>query len=110
MAAVWVLESRASQFFVRKTNMNLNELAEQAHKQASDTHPGSFAKYDPDWFKAYNEKLAELILTSTFTVLKESMIDVERPTTIDEIIEDRLDDAAGDVCDHFELMGPIYEG
>jgi hypothetical protein len=58
---------------------------------------------------AYSEKFAELLLKDAFTIIKESMIG-EDMTVVEEIIADRLDDAAGDVCDQLGLMGPIYEG
>jgi hypothetical protein len=55
------------------------------------------------------EKFAELFLKESFTIIKESMVG-EDMTVVEEIISDRLDDAAGDVCDDFGLLGPIYEG
>lgn len=43
-------------------NERIQELAEQAQKYASENHPGSFVKYDPEWFALYNKKFAELIV------------------------------------------------
>ncbi len=54
-------------------------------------------------------KFAELLLKDAFTIIKEAMVG-EDMTVVEEIIADRLDDAAGDVCDQLGLMGPIYEG
>jgi hypothetical protein len=55
------------------------------------------------------KKFAELLLKDAFTIIKESMIG-EDMTVVEEIIADRLDYAAGDVCDQLGLFGPIYEG
>jgi hypothetical protein len=43
-------------------NERIRELAEQARKYADENRPGSFVKYDPEWFVLYNEKFAELIV------------------------------------------------
>jgi hypothetical protein len=43
-------------------NERIKELAEQARKYADENRPGSFVKYDPEWFVLYNEKFAELIV------------------------------------------------
>ena len=43
-------------------NERIKQLAEQARKYADKNRPGSFVKYDPEWFVLYNEKLAELIV------------------------------------------------
>ena len=40
----------------------IQKLAEQARKYADENRPGSFVKYDPEWFVLYNEKFAELIV------------------------------------------------
>ena len=41
----------------------MNELiSEQARQYANENHPGSFVKYDPEWFAFYNKKFAELII------------------------------------------------
>jgi hypothetical protein len=41
----------------------MNELiSEQARQYANENHPGSFVKYDPEWFALYNKKFAELIV------------------------------------------------
>mgnify|MGYP003353202111 CR=1 FL=1 len=56
------------------------------------------------------EKFAELLLKEAFTIIKESMVGNDNVSNIDEIIADRLDEAAYDVCDKLGLVGPIYEG
>jgi hypothetical protein len=43
-------------------NKRIRELAEQARKYAEENRPGSFVKYDPEWFALYNQKFAELIV------------------------------------------------
>jgi meiotically up-regulated gene 157 (Mug157) protein len=41
----------------------MNErIQEQARQYANENHPGSFVKYDPEWFALYNKKFAELIV------------------------------------------------
>lgn len=40
-------------------NERIKELSEQ---YASENRPGSFVKYDPEWFVFYNKKFAELIV------------------------------------------------
>ena len=43
-------------------NERIKALVEQARKYADENRPGSFVKYDPEWFVLYNEKFAELIV------------------------------------------------
>jgi hypothetical protein len=43
-------------------NERIQELIVQARKYADENRPGSFVKYDPEWFVLYNEKFAELIV------------------------------------------------
>jgi hypothetical protein len=43
-------------------NERIKALVEQARKYADENRPGSFVKYDPEWFVLYNEKFAELII------------------------------------------------
>jgi len=41
----------------------MNErISEQARQYADENYPGSFVKYDPEWFAFYNKKFAELIV------------------------------------------------
>jgi hypothetical protein len=49
-----------------------------------------------------------VLLKKTFTIIAESMIDTDADLKIDEIIADRLDDAAVDVCDELDIMNGIY--
>jgi hypothetical protein len=53
-------------------NERIRELAEQARKYADENRPGSFVKYDPEWFVLYNEKFAELIVRECARVAFES--------------------------------------
>ena len=56
----------------------------------------------------YNiEKFAELIVRDVFVMLKEAMLD-EDMLAVDEIIDDRLNDAAGDVVDAYGIVDRIY--
>jgi hypothetical protein len=43
-------------------NKRIKALVEQARKYADENRPGSFVKYDPEWFVLYNEKFAVLIV------------------------------------------------
>ncbi len=93
-------------------NERIKQLAEQAGAEikslADGTDYRSLYKEDGTGFDL--EKFAELILKEAFTIIKESMVGNDNVSNIDEIIADRLDEAACDVCDKLELMGPIYEG
>ena len=48
-------------------NERIKALVEQARKYADENRPGSFVKYDPEWFVLYNEKFAELIVKECAT-------------------------------------------
>jgi hypothetical protein len=54
------------------------------------------------------ERFAEALLRKTFTIIAESMIDTDADLKIDEIIADRLDVAAVDVCDELGIINGIY--
>jgi hypothetical protein len=54
------------------------------------------------------ERFAEALLKKTFTIIAKSMIDTDADLKIDEIIADRLDEAAVDVCDELDIMNGIY--
>ena len=81
----------------------MNERIEELWQEAVDA---TFT----DNSKSAHEKFAELILKDAFMIIKEAMIDTESTKRVDEVIADRLADAACDVCDKFDLLGPIYEG
>ena len=82
-------------------NKRIRELAKQAGFQPYITaHEEDVAMF---------EKFAELLLKESFTTIKAAMVD-EDMLAVDEIISDRLDEAAYDVCDQLGLLGPIYEG
>ena len=78
-------------------NEKLKELAMQAGLQSY---------YDAQ--ETQIERFAEALLRKTFTIIAESMIDTDADLKIDEIIADRLDDAAVDVCDELHIMNGIY--
>ena len=41
----------------------MNErIYEQARQYANENYPGSFVKYNPEWFAFYNKKFAELLV------------------------------------------------
>ena len=51
-----------------------------------------------------------IVIEKTFTIIAESMIDTDADLKIDEIIADRLDEAAVDVCDELGITNAIYRG
>ena len=53
------------------------------------------------------EKFAELLTKDIFTIIKEACIDTDF-TDIDEVINDRLQDAASDVVDEYGINSQIY--
>ena len=100
-------------------NERIRLLAEQAFTAVGTTHD-SITHRDQSVLDKNNsitsytftqntmEKFAELLLKKTFTIIAESMIDTEADLKIDEIIADRLDEAAVDVCDELDIMNGIY--
>ena len=60
-------------------NERIREFAEQARKYADENRPGSFVKYDPEWFVLYNEKFAELIVRECVDIIDK---DAELPDDI----------------------------
>ena len=50
----------------------IQKLAEQARKYADENRPGSFVKYDPEWFVLYNEKFAVLIVKECISELRDA--------------------------------------
>jgi hypothetical protein len=79
-------------------NERIRELAEQAgyNIKELDTQEQLVA-----------EKFAELIVKDVFAMLKEAMIEGDDSKT-DEIIDDRLQDAAGDVVDAYGIVDRVY--
>ncbi len=75
-------------------------------KETESTHRGAHVLIGSDEI----EKFAELLLKDAFTIIKEAMVDSTQYNTIEDVIATRLNDAAGDVCDQYDLFGPIYEG
>ena len=46
------------------------QIAKQARQYADENRPGSFEKYDPEWFSFYNKKFAELIIKECATEIR----------------------------------------
>jgi hypothetical protein len=80
-------------------NKRLQKLAEQSEMSAN--------KGDHVDVKQMMEKFAELIVHDVFIMIKESCIEGDG-STIDEIIDDRLQDAAGDVVDAYGIVDRVY--
>jgi hypothetical protein len=68
-------------------NERINELAEQTRKYADENRPGSFVKYDPEWFVLYNEKFAELIVRECADIGNNAYSDVGNYTYIGDKIK-----------------------
>lgn len=45
------------------------QISEQARKYADENRPGSFVKYDPEWFAFYNKKFTELLTVKCANVV-----------------------------------------
>ena len=73
-------------------NERIQELAEQARQYADENRPGSFVKYDPEWFAFYNKKFAELII-------RECIIALE--TNKANLTMDAYSDAIWEIKEHF---------
>jgi len=87
-------------------NERIKALVEQARKYADENRPGSFVKYDPEWFVLYNEKFAELIVKECLKELKDMIVDESellypnnKQTT--EFVNDRLLDAYDNIKEYF---------
>ena len=83
-------------------NEQIRELTRQVYGPSLMDHENFVMNNDK------MERFAEALLKKTFTIIAESMIDTEADLKIDEIIADRLDDAAVDVCDELDIMNGIY--
>ena len=83
-------------------NEQIRELTRQVYGPSLMDHENFVMNNDK------MERFAEALLKKTFTIIAESMIDTEADLKIDEIIADRLDDAAVDVCDELSIMNGIY--
>ena len=52
----------------------MNErIQEQARQYANENCPGSFARYNPEWFAFYNKKFAELLIRECISTLEEKI-------------------------------------
>jgi hypothetical protein len=88
-----------------------NQISEIAKESGLDIEWIESMKYH--WVQGTQEDLlqfVELLLKKTFTIIAESMIDTDADLKIDEIIADRLDAAAVDVCDELGITNAIYRG
>ena len=85
----------------------MNERIEKLVDEAIEAIPDHA---DFELPKEFTKKFAELLLKDAFAIIKEAMIDSESEKKVDEVIANRLGDAAYDVCDQLGLIGPIYEG
>lgn len=88
-----------------------NQISEIAKESGLDIEWIESMKYH--WVQGTQEDLQdfiELLLKKTFTIIAESMIDTDADLKIDEIIADRLDEAAVDVCDELGITNAIYRG
>jgi len=87
-------------------NERIKELAEQAGLLPREIGPvletRHMKKKEQDL-----EKFAELIVKDVFVIIKDAMLD-EDMLAVDEIIDDRLQDAAGDVVDAYGIVDRIY--
>lgn len=83
-------------------NEQIRELTRQVYGPSLMNHE-NFVMNDDKM-----ERFAEALLKKTFTIIAESMIDTDADLKIDEIIADRLDEAAVDVCDELGIMNGIY--
>lgn len=86
-------------------NERIKELIKQAggHWNHGDFNMPSSVEFQEQDI----EKFAELIVKDVFVMIKEAVIDGDE-STIDEIIDDRLQDAAGDVVDAYGIVDRIY--
>jgi hypothetical protein len=55
-----------------------------------------------------SQKFAELIVKDVFAMIKESCVDAAVMDRVDEVIDDRLGDAAGEIADAYEIDNRIY--
>jgi hypothetical protein len=53
-------------------------------------------------------KFAEWIVKDVFAKIKESCVDTEVMGRVDEVINDRLNDAASEICDDYSIVDRIY--
>lgn len=89
-------------------NERIKLLAEQAKTETNKEFEGPAFYTESDWYKSYNKKFAELIVKDVFAMIKESCVDADVMDRIDEVIDDRLNDAASDVVDAYGITDRIY--
>ena len=79
-------------------NQRIKQLAREAGLLA----------YNPEGPPTKLEKFAELIVKDVFAKIKESCVDTEVMGRVDEVINDRLNDAASEICDDYSIVDRIY--
>ena len=84
-------------------NERIRELAIQCYETGPIGKDGW-----PEYSKFNEEKFAELIVKDVFAKIKESCVDTEVMGRVDEVINDRLNDAASEICDDYSIVDRIY--
>lgn len=84
-------------------NERIKKLLEQACEYASRETTDL-----DEWQFIRDEKFAELIIRDVFSKIKESCVDTEVMERVDEVINDRLNDAASEICDDYNIVDRIY--
>jgi hypothetical protein len=59
----------------------IERISEQARQYADENYPGSFVKYDPEWFAFYNKKFAELIVQECANISNQAEKQCQHPGT-----------------------------
>ena len=85
----------------------MNERIKQLAIQCYETGPIGKDGW-PEYSKFNEEKFAELIVKDVFAKIKESCVDTEVMGRVDEVINDRLNDAASEICDDYSIVDRIY--
>ena len=80
----------------------MNERIQQLAREAG------LLAYNPEGPPTKLEKFAELIVKDVFAKIKESCVDTEVMGRVDEVINDRLNDAASEICDDYSIVDRIY--
>lgn len=92
-------------------NERIKELFNKAGVYAYEQNPGENSYGRPVDENKYEEdryiKFAELIVRDVFVLIKEACLEGDE-SKIDEIIDDRLQDAAGDAVDAYGIVDRIY--
>ena len=84
-------------------NERIQQLAKQAYEDVIKNTPSFLVTKE-----LYEQKFAELIVKDVFAKIKESCVDTEVMGRVDEVINDRLNDAASEICDDYSIVDRIY--